>query len=164
MMPKNLKAILAKTLTLAAAAFLISMSASFMAASPALAQHKMNPTDLEVPTNNMEIVKEGRGMFAQRCSFCHGGDGHGGKGPCLTCGTFHYSGNTNTEIYTTIAVGIPKSRGGTMGAFGTSMTQEQIFAVLTFLRWEEARRIKDGEIPDPYNKKGDELPVFPNVN
>jgi hypothetical protein len=44
------------------------------------------------------------------------------------------------------------------------MSQEQILSVLTFLRWEEARRIKDGEVPDPYNQKGNELPVFPNVN
>lgn len=164
MMLKNLKANIAKSLALAAVALIVSMGASFVVSSPALAQHKMSPTDLEVPTNNMEIVKEGRGMYAQRCSFCHGGDGHGGKGPCLTCGKFHYSGNTNTEIYTTIAVGIPTNRGGTMGAFGTSMTQEQIFSVLTFLRWEEARRIKEGEIPDPYAVKGDDLPVFPKVN
>ncbi len=116
----------------------------------AAAQHKANETDLEVPTNDMKVVEEGRAKFAQRCSFCHGGDGHGGKGPCLTCAKFRYSGNTNAEIYATIAVGITnRSLGGTMGSFGTTMSQEEILSVVTFLRWEEKRRIATGEIPDP---------------
>jgi mono/diheme cytochrome c family protein len=164
MLLTNLKAILAKTVVLAAVTVAVALGSSLIAASPALAQHKMNANDLELPTNDMEVVKMGRGMYAQRCSFCHGGDGHGGKGPCLTCGKFSYSGNTNGELYAVIAAGIPQNRGGTMGAFGTTMSQEQILSVLTFLRWEEARRIKDGEVPDPYNQKGNELPVFPNVN
>lgn len=163
MMFKTLKAMFAKSVALAVVALVVAVGSSLFIASPVFAQHKMNANDLEVPTNDMEIVKMGRGMYAQRCAFCHGGDGHGGKGPCLTCGKFHYSGNTNSEIYATIAVGIPQNRGGTMGAFGTSMTQEEIFSVLTFLRWEETRRIKQGEVPDPYGAK-EELPVFPNVN
>ena len=72
----------------------------------------------------------------------------------LTCGKFSYSGNNNTAIYTTIAVGITnRSVGGTMGAFGTTMSAEEILAVLTFLRFEERRRIASGEIPDPYAHK-----------
>jgi mono/diheme cytochrome c family protein len=70
---------------------------------PAAAQHKANDNDLEVPTNDMKVVDAGRAKYAQRCSFCHGGDGHGGKGPCLSCGSFKYTGNTNGEIYATIA-------------------------------------------------------------
>jgi mono/diheme cytochrome c family protein len=54
-------------------------------------------------------------------------------------------------IYTTIAVGVTnRSMGGTMGAFGTTMTGEEITAVITFLRVEEKRRIEAGEVPDPY--------------
>lgn len=134
------------------------------AVQPASAQHKSNETDMEVPTNNMEIVQQGKAKYAQRCSFCHGGDGHGGKGPCLSCGVFKYTGNTNSEIYVTIAVGVPRSLGGTMGAFGTTMSQEEILSVITFLRWEERRRIAAGEIPDPKLNKGNELPVFPTTN
>ena len=114
------------------------------------AGHKMNPNDLELDIDNAEIVKEGRGWFAQRSAFCHGGDGIGGKGPCLTCGKFKYSGNTNADILTTISIGVPKSRGGSMGAFGTSMSAEAIIAVITFMRSEERRRIASGEIEDPY--------------
>ena len=131
-------------------------------ASPAMAQHKANETDMEVPTNDMEVVEFGRAKYAQRCSFCHGGDGHGGKGPCLSCGKFAYIGNTNIEIYATIAGGLPnRSLGGTMGAFGTTMTAEEILAVLTFLRWEEVRRIADGEIPDPAKDVSNQQLVFP---
>lgn len=133
------------------------------AVQPASAQHKAKEGDMEVPTNDMAVVEKGRGMYAQRCAFCHGGDGHGGKGPCLACGKFSYSGNSNTEIFGTIATGIPQNRGGSMGAFGTTMSAEEILSVITFLRWEEARRIREGEIPDPYNKV-DEMPVFPTVN
>jgi mono/diheme cytochrome c family protein len=131
-------------------ALVVGVGSSLFIAQRAAAQHKASETDLEVPTNDMQVVEEGRAKYAQRCSFCHGGDGHGGKGPCLTCAKFRYSGNTNAEIYATIAVGITnRSLGGTMGAFGTTMSQEEILSVLTFLRWEEKRRIATGEIPDP---------------
>lgn len=118
------------------------------------AQHKMSETDMELPIDDPKVVELGREKYAQRCSFCHGGGGKGGKGPCLTCGKFSYSGNNNTAIYTTIAVGITnRAMGGTMGAFGTTMSAEEILAVLTFMRSEERRRIAAGEIPDPYAKK-----------
>jgi len=137
---------------------------SMVVALPAVAQHKANANDMEVPTNDMKVVETGKAWFARRCSFCHGGDGHGGKGPCLSCGVFKYTGNTNSEIYVTIAAGVPRSLGGTMGAFGTTMSQEEILSVITFLRWEEKRRIAAGEVPDPKLNKGNELPVFPTTN
>lgn len=117
------------------------------------AQYKANEKDLEVPTNDLKVVEEGRAKYAQRCSFCHGGDGHGGKGPCLTCGKFRYTGNSNAEIFATIATGVSnRSLGGTMGAFGTTMSAEEILSVVTFLRYEEVRRISAGEIPDPHKE------------
>ena len=143
---------------LAAIAF---FAALFSASMPAMAQHKSNADDMEVPTNDMKIVEQGRYMFGRRCAFCHGSDGHGAKGPCLSCGVFKYTGNTNSTIYATIAVGVPKNLGGTMGAFGTTMSGEEIISVLTFLRWEEKRRIDTGEIPDPYKNKDDAAMKFP---
>ncbi len=120
----------------------------------AQAQHKMSETDMELPIEDPAVVELGREKYAQRCSFCHGGAGKGGKGPCLTCGKFSYSGNTNTAIYMTIAVGVTnRALGGTMGAFGTTMSGDEILAVLTYMRFEERRRIAAGEIPDPYAKK-----------
>jgi mono/diheme cytochrome c family protein len=157
----GLKSVVKACAAFSATVFALAMLA---ASQPALAQHKMNANDMELPTNDMKVVEAGKAKFAQRCSFCHGGDGKGGKGPCLSCGKFHYTGNTNSEIYATIAAGVPKSIGGTMGAFGTTMSQEEIVSVITFLRWEEKRRIAAGEIPDPAKDKGDELPVFPTTN
>jgi cytochrome c oxidase cbb3-type subunit 3 len=132
---------------------IVPFALALWAAPPAAAQHKMNANDMELPTNDMKVVEEGREKYAQRCSFCHGGAGKGGKGPCLTCGKFPYSGNTNMAIYTTIAVGVTnRSMGGTMGAFGTTMSAEEIVSVMTYMRYEEKRRIEGGEIPDPYKE------------
>jgi mono/diheme cytochrome c family protein len=161
MADSNLKASLGQWSAIAAVALVLGLGT---AVQPAAAQHKANDNDMEVPTNNMEIVILGKAKYAQRCSFCHGGDGHGGKGPCLSCGVFKYTGNTNSEIYATIAVGVPRSLGGTMGAFGTTMSQEEILSVITFLRWEEKRRIAAQEISDPALNKGNDLPVFPTTN
>lgn len=148
-------------LVFAKAVLIAFFAAAFGMALPAFAQHKANADDMEVPTNDMKVVEEGKAWFARRCSFCHGSDGHGAKGPCLSCGVFKYTGNTNSSIYVTIATGVPKNIGGTMGAFGTTMNQDEILSVITFLRWEEQRRIAAGEIPDPYKNKNEEPMVFP---
>jgi hypothetical protein len=44
------------------------------------------------------------------------------------------------------------------------MNQDEILSVITFLRWEEKRRIEAGEIPDPYKNKNEEPMVFPKSN
>lgn len=132
-------------------------------ALPAAAQHKANENDMEVPTNDMKVVEAGKAWYGRRCSFCHGSDGHGAKGSCLSCGIFKYSGNTNSDIYVTIAAGVPKTLGGTMGAFGTTMNQDEILSVITFLRWEENRRIEAGEISDPKKSQSEQV-VFPKTN
>ena len=153
MIYKYLKSVFHARNVPAAVVLALAVGLGAVVAQPAFAQHKANENDMEVPTNDMDIVQQGRAKYAQRCSFCHGGDGHGGKGPCLTCGKFRYSGNTNAEIYATIAGGISnRALGGTMGAFGTTMTAEEILSVVTFLRWEEMRRIAAGEVPDPHKE------------
>jgi len=162
MVMKRFKVGCARAFAFAFTVITISAMTGMLLASPAMAQHKANENDLELPTNDMEVVQMGKGMYAQRCSFCHGGDGHGGKGPCLSCGKFAYIGNTNAEIYATIAGGLPnRSLGGTMGAFGTTMSAEQILSVVTFLRWEEKRRIAAGEITDPAKDESNQQLVFP---
>ncbi len=162
MLMNRIKTVIARVGMYALAAVTAGVLSSALITSPALAQHKMNESDLEVPIQDKAVVEFGKAKYAQRCSFCHGGDGHGGKGPCLSCGKFSYIGNTNAEIYATIAGGLPnRSLGGTMGAFGTTMTAEEILAVLTFLRWEEKRRIAAGEIPDPAKDESNQQLVFP---
>jgi mono/diheme cytochrome c family protein len=138
---------LAAPLFLSAALGLGTMT---LAVSPAIAQHKMDADDMELPIDDPKVVELGKEKYAQRCSFCHGGGGKGGKGPCLTCGKFTYSGNRNANIYAVIAGGINnRSLGGTMGAFGTTMSMEEITAVLTYMRAEERRRVQAGEIAPP---------------
>lgn len=143
---------LGKLLAPVVATIALGVGLSLLVVDPATAAgHKMNENDMELPIDDAKVVDFGREKFAQRCSFCHGGGGKGGKGPCLTCGKFPYSGNTNTNIYTTIAVGVTnRSMGGTMGAFGTTMSAEEITAVLTYMRSEERRRIAAGEVANPY--------------
>ena len=120
--------------------------------------HQMNENDLALDISNADTVQNGREWYDRRCSFCHGGQGKGGKGPCLTCGKFTYSANTNMAIFTTISVGITnKSLGGTMGAFGTTIDGMDIVAIVTYLR--NRRRIESGEIKDPYVVQ--EQMVFP---
>ncbi|MDA1331217.1 MAG: c-type cytochrome [Proteobacteria bacterium] len=122
--------------------------------------HQSNSADLALEIEKDCLFKNGREWYDRRCSFCHGGQGKGGKGPCLTCGKFSYSANSNMAILTTISVGITnKSLGGAMGAFGTTISGMDILSIVTYLRAEEIRRIASKEIKDPYIKE--EVMVFP---
>ena len=165
MLMTSFKALFKRTAVSAMAGVAVGALTGVLLTQPAIAQHKANENDMEVPTNDMDVVTMGKAKYSSRCSFCHGTDGHGGKGPCLSCGKFSYIGNTNIEIYSTIAGGLPnRSLGGTMGAFGTTRTAEEIISVLTFLRWEEKRRIASGENIDPAKDKSNEQVVFPTTN
>jgi mono/diheme cytochrome c family protein len=75
-----------------------------------------------VPIDDPQAVEAGRTRFGERCAFCHGGQGRGGKGPCLTCGRFKYGGKAS-QLYAAISGGVP---GTLMGAFETSLTREEI--------------------------------------
>ena len=114
---------LAALLVPALAALALGLGSNLVFAADDQGLMKMTPDDMPVPIDDAKVVELGREKFSERCAFCHGGGGKGGKGPCITCGKFHYTGNTNMAIYTTIAAGISnRSLGGTMGAFGTSMS------------------------------------------
>jgi mono/diheme cytochrome c family protein len=144
---------LSRALLPAIALLALGLGLNLALVQPASAQHKMNENDMELAIDDPKVVELGREKYAQRCAFCHGGGAKGGKGPCLACGRFRYTGNTNAEIYALIAGGISnRSLGGTMGAFGTTMSMEEIQAVVTYMRFEERRRIAAGEIDDPYKK------------
>ena len=123
--------------------------------------HQSSDADLALQVEKDCLVQNGREWYDRRCSFCHGGQGTGGKGPCLTCGKFAYSANSNMAILTTISIGITnKSVGGAMGAFGTTISGMDILSIVAYLRSEEVRRIASGEIKDPYIKQ--EIMVFPD--
>ena len=107
------------------------------------ADYQAHPDDMAVPIQNAVVVQAGAELFSQHCSACHGGAGKGGKAPCLTCGKFIRSGNSNGGIFTTIAVGIPMTK---MGAFGSTLTGEEILSLVTFIRFVEENRRSNGEI------------------
>lgn len=122
--------------------------------------HQTSESDMALPTDVQEIVEAGRGLFSEKCTACHGGQGRGGKAPCLSCGRFIRSGNTNTGIYTTISVGIPMTK---MGAYATTLSGDEILSLVTYLRWQENQRREAGEIA-PVNLNDDQPLEFPNSN
>ena len=109
----------------------------------AFAGHDSVPDDLSLPVDRPDVVERGESLFSEKCSACHGGEGRGGRAPCLTCGVFPRSGNTNGGVYGTIVQGIPMSK---MGGFGSSLPADDILSLVNYLRWKEHDRIQKGEI------------------
>jgi mono/diheme cytochrome c family protein len=99
--------------------------------------------DLPIPFDDPAAVAKGRERFGERCGYCHGGGGKGAKGPCLICGHFKRGGKSSA-IYSNIAAGV---QGTQMGAFGTSLSGEEILNIVGFLRSEQYRRDAAGENP-----------------
>ena len=142
---------------------LLFIAISLVATSSFAEPHRMNAQDLPVPIDDSQAVNQGASIFSEKCSACHGGSGVGtGRAPCVSCGKYIFRGNTNSEIYETIANGTPRSgsRGGKMGAFSSILSHEEILNVVAYLRHTETERIARGEIPDPYAASDDVL-VFP---
>ena len=124
--------------------FIGCCSLLLLASNDSRAAHTSVPGDLAVPIEDPEVVERGSSLYAEKCSACHGGEGRGtGRAPCLTCGEFSRSGNTNGGIYGTIAVGLSMTK---MGGFGTSLPASDILSLVTYLRWKEHERIESGEI------------------
>ena len=96
------------------------------------------PADLKNPfEGDPAAIERGLEVYNERCSFCHGTHGQGAKGPCLTCGHFLYRGGSNAQLFATISGGIP---GGQMGAFASSLSSEDIWKIIAFLREETKKR------------------------
>jgi mono/diheme cytochrome c family protein len=74
--------------------------------------------DMPVPYEDADSVLKGKERFSERCAFCHGGGGRGAK-------------------YGNIAAGVP---GTQMGAFGTTLSQEEINNILAFMRAEQFKK------------------------
>jgi mono/diheme cytochrome c family protein len=98
--------------------------------------------DMPVPVNDPTAVEAGHERFGERCVFCHGGGGKGAKGPCLTCGRFRNGGKAS-QIYGAIANGI---WGTQMGAFGNSLSREEILNIIAYLRVHTEQRRQAGEL------------------
>lgn len=78
------------------------------------------------PMSEAELMKEGATVFAANCAVCHGAQGEGGVGPELA----GYSVLKNEQLIITQVV-----RGGrVMPPFGSKLSDDQIAAVLTYIR------------------------------
>lgn len=100
--------------------------------------------DIALPIDDLAAVAAGGERFAGLCSVCHGAKGRGGGrgGPCLTCGRFRYGGKAS-QLYSHISGGI---KGTVMGAFGTTLQEEEILNIIVFIRAHTAERRAAGEI------------------
>jgi mono/diheme cytochrome c family protein len=93
-------------------------------------------------------IADGEARFAERCAFCHGGRGRGGKGPPLTTNKWKRGSKKNSVLYLNIAAGVPSTQ---MGSFGTSLSQDEILKIMAFLRNEYKARVNRGEIEPAEN-------------
>ncbi|GAB4486491.1 MAG: hypothetical protein OHK006_14440 [Thermodesulfovibrionales bacterium] len=73
-------------------------------------------------------VKDGAKLFDEKCAECHG-DGTGLSGPDLTDDKWFYGGN-DAEVFDSIKNGRP----GGMPSWNSSLSSEQIWKILTFIR------------------------------
>ena len=84
-----------------------------------------------------DAIAVGYERFNQRCSYCHGMRGIGAKGPPLTRGYYKVSGGTNMNLYSTIAAGLTNNGKPTqMGAFGATISDEDIWKIIAYMRQE----------------------------
>jgi len=104
-------------------------------AQPQQEQESLNPF-----AGDEQGIKEGGKLFRQLCSGCHGARGRGGKGPDLT-DTRWLHGSGDAEVFRVIQRGV---RGSTMKQLGESISEEQIWKIIAFVR-TRARAAGDPE-------------------
>jgi mono/diheme cytochrome c family protein len=97
------------------------------APAPAGAQAQDSPNPFE---GNAQAIEEGRELASRKCVFCHGGGLRGAKGPDLTDDKWRWGGS-NAALFAMIAGGRP---GTQMGGFASSMTGEEIWKVIAYIR------------------------------
>ncbi len=100
-----------------------------------------NPSRPQNPYHDIRSAAvEGRVLFVRyNCSGCHGGRAGGGMGPSLRDPVWRY-GNADAQIFSTIAEG----RDQGMPAWGTKVTQDQIWKLVTYVQ-----SLRSPNEPDP---------------
>lgn len=95
------------------------------------------PGQLEEPNENLNPyanqripIAQGRRLFVEmNCYGCHGGHGGGGMGPSLRDKTWIYGG-TDEQVFASIAQG----RAHGMPAWGTRLTEDQIWKLVAYIK------------------------------
>jgi mono/diheme cytochrome c family protein len=115
--------------------------AALLAFSPGLAPGQQ-PNDIANPVEGDPVaIEKGAARYSERCGFCHGTRGAGAKGPSLVSGKWKFGGR-NADLYVTISAGRP---GTQMGAFASSLSGEEIWTIIAFLRDEHRKRQAEPE-------------------
>lgn len=110
----------------ASALRIAAAGAFFLAQAAAQQPPRINPF-----ANNPQEAGVGKGIFRIRCAPCHGIRAKGGRGPDLTRGTYA-SGDTDADLFRTIAEGVP---GTEMGAYGGgNQSDENLWRLVAYIR------------------------------
>ncbi|MDZ5460906.1 c-type cytochrome [Azohydromonas lata] len=109
------------------------------------AQERTNPL-----AGDAQAARSGEDLFGRNCQQCHNSRGKGGKGPQLIRGAWGPGGaNSDAFMFQTIANGRPNTQ---MGGFGGSLSETEIWQIVTFLR-AESQRAKAAE-----RQRADDVP------
>ncbi|MCY4097411.1 MAG: c-type cytochrome [Rhodospirillales bacterium] len=109
--------------------------------------------DIENPLEgDAAAIEHGKERYGARCGFCHGSRGIGAKGPCLSCNKFKAGGGRNLDIYSVIAAGLTiNGRPTQMGGFSRTLSDDDIWSIIAYLRQEYKERLARGEFEEGYN-------------
>jgi len=104
----------------------ILLLALFSVAASA-AQAQTNPY-----TNNAAAIDEGRGLFNDTCTRCHGPNGSAGEfGPGLAIPGRSYARNSDAQIFDAIKSGIP---GTIMPAHASKLSDDHIWRITAYVK------------------------------
>lgn len=96
--------------------------------------------DMPIPVDDAKALENGKERYGARCSYCHTPLGRGGSSSvCLACQKYKW-GSKSSSIYATIAAGRPGTK---MGAFATSLSQEEIVNIIAYIRSLQEKKIQD---------------------
>lgn len=95
--------------------------------------------DMELPTDPASL-EHGKERFQARCSYCHRPDGRGGSSGVKLAGQKYKHGSHASQIYATIAGGRPYTK---MGSFASTLSQEDILAIIAYIRTLQEDYIQD---------------------
>ena len=133
-----------------------AVAAGLLLAQPAAAAEDLGyggEDDIENPLEgDAAAIEHGKERYGARCGFCHGSRGIGAKGPCLSCNSFKKGGGRNLDIYSVIAAGLTiNGRPTQMGGFSRTLSDDDIWSIIAYLRHEYKARLARGEFEEGYN-------------
>ncbi len=96
---------------------------------------------------NAEAIEAGRQLYSNTCLFCHGAAGIGARAPNLVEGMFRPNGGADDAIaYGIILQGRP---GTLMGGYDGTLSEDQIWQIISYLRSEGIKRAEAKKKPAP---------------